>query len=350
MKPFQELVVISGKGGTGKTTLTASFTHLAGRSVQCDADVDAPDLWILLQPKIEAEGSFSGGKVARISPEKCIGCGLCYQHCRYEAISPAKGAELKIPLPPKTPATAVDDPGEAVLPPVAAGDKREPRHSQGQEGQTSSANTQIKTYRIDPNSCEGCGVCQIVCPVEAVQLEERYSGQWFAGETAYGPMVYARLAPGQENSGKLVTLVRQKAQVVARSRQIPLIIIDGPPGTGCPVISALTGVDLAVIVTEPTLSGKHDLERVAALAEHFRVPVAIVINKFDLNPEITRELESWATARNYPLLGHIPFSPAVTQSLLAKDIAVRGENSASSAIKEIWSRVLATLRRSEGAK
>jgi len=333
MKPFQELVVISGKGGTGKTTLTASFTHLAERSVQCDADVDAPDLWILLQPKIEAEGSFSGGKVARISPEKCIGCGLCYQHCRFEAISPAKEADRKTPLPPKTLATT-----------------SKPAYSQDQADRTSSPVAQAKTYRIDPNSCEGCGVCQIVCPVEAVQLEERYSGQWFSGETAYGPMVYARLAPGQENSGKLVTLVRQKAQIVARSRQIPLIIIDGPPGTGCPVISALTGVDLAVIVTEPTLSGKHDLERVATLAEHFRVPVAIVVNKFDLNPELTGELESWAAAHSYPVLGRIPFSPAVTQSLLAKDIAVRRENPASSAIKEIWSKVEATLRRSEGGK
>lgn len=346
MKPFQELVVISGKGGTGKTTLTASFTHLAERSVQCDADVDAPDLWILLQPKIEAEGSFSGGKVARISPEKCIGCGLCYRHCRYEAISPAKEADRKTPLPPKTLATSEpassQDQAERTSPRVA--------RANSPVAQANSPVAQAKTYRIDPNSCEGCGVCQIVCPVEAVQLEERYSGQWFMGETAYGPMVYARLAPGQENSGKLVTLVRQKGQIVARSGQIPLIIIDGPPGTGCPVISALTGVDLAVIVTEPTLSGKHDLERVAALAEHFRVPVAIVVNKFDLNPELTSELESWATARSYPILGRIPFSPAVTQSLLAKDIAVRRESPASSAIKEIWGKVEALLRRSEGGK
>lgn len=336
MKPFRELVIISGKGGTGKTTLTASFSYLAGRSVQCDADVDAPDLWILLQPKIEAEGSFSGGKVARISPEKCIGCGLCYQHCRYTAIGPANETDREGPLPPKIPA--------------AAGEPASAASSQEQAGQASSPPGQAKTFRIDPSSCEGCGVCQIVCPVAAVQLEERYSGQWFSGETAYGPMVYGRLAPGQENSGKLVTLVRQKTQVLARNRQIPLIIIDGPPGTGCPVISALTGVDLALVVTEPTLSGKHDLERVAALAEHFRVPLAIVVNKYDLNPEITSELESWAAAHSYPLLGRIPFSPAVTQSLLAKDIAVRQENPASSAIKEIWSRVRGTLHLGEGGK
>ena len=281
---MNELVIISGKGGTGKTTLTACFAFLARDKVLADCDVDAADLHILAHPKTLHEEDFRGGAKARIDPEKCSQCGTCRESCRFGAISPE--------------------------------------------------------FVVRPLSCEGCGVCFHVCPERAVSLEEGVNGRWFISDTRLGPMVHAALRPGEENSGKLVALVRNQAKVLARRQDIPLILVDGAPGVGCPVISSLTGADRVLIVTEPTLSGLHDMERALQLVRGFRIPVSVVINKYDVNPEVAEKIEHVSEEAQVPVLGKIPYDPEVIRSMVQRRCVVEdGDSPANLAVRDIWEKL-----------
>jgi MinD superfamily P-loop ATPase len=288
---MKELVVISGKGGTGKTSLVASFAASAERKVLADCDVDAADLHLVLAPRIEHREAFRGGKVARIRSGHCTACGKCEEVCRFEAV-------------------LFDGPGNG-------------RYE--------------RTFRIDPVACEGCGVCAWFCQDEAIEFKETVNGEWFVSETRHGPMVHARLGIGAENSGKLVTLVRTQAKRMAEQRGLDLVIIDGAPGIGCPVIASITGADLALIVTEPTVSGLHDLERVARLVEHFQTPRVVCINKFDINEEMTDRIESWCRDHGIPVIGRIPYDRVFTEAMVHEAAVVEYSGGATAqAIKSIW--------------
>lgn len=288
---MKELIVISGKGGTGKTSIVASFAALAAPAVLADCDVDAADLHLVLDPQVQRTEDFSGGKQARVLTDQCIACGKCRDVCRFDAISsdgPANGAVSK-------------------------------------------------TFRIDPVACEGCGVCAWFCPAKAIDLAPVVNGQWFVSETRHGPMVHARLGVAQENSGKLVSTVRQAAREIGHERHLDLIIVDGSPGIGCPVIASITGADLLLIVTEPTLSGLHDLERVADLARHFALPAMVCINKWDLNPEVASEIERLARRRHLHLAGRVRYDRAVTQAQIHRRSAVEHDQCAcASDIRSVW--------------
>jgi len=279
----KEITVISGKGGTGKTTILASLAALVKRAVLVDADVDAADLHLLLKPQVRRREPFVASQVAVIDPEKCDQCGICAEACRFEA---------------------------------------------------------IRDLQVDPISCEGCGVCFHVCPRGAILMKEVQSGEWFISQTRCGPMVHAKLGVAQENSGKLVTLVRREAQKIAREGGYPLILIDGPPGIGCPVIASLGGVDAALVVTEPSLSGIHDLERVLEVCRHFQVPAWVCVNKWDINPENTRRIEEYCQEKGSPVIGEIPFDPAVTRAMIAERTVLEYSKSmVGSEIENIWMRI-----------
>lgn len=260
---MKEIVVLSGKGGTGKTSLTAVFASLMGKPVLVDCDVDAANLHLLLNPLVEERHDFVGGAKARADTATCNGCGLCADGCRFEAIR---------------------------LNGIAA---------------------------VDPLHCEGCGVCARTCPVGAISLEPHVCGQWFLSRTRNGPMLHARLAPGQDNSGKLVSTLRQSARTLASQNGASWILVDGPPGAGCPVISSLTGADYVVMVTEPTLSGFSDLQRTVAVADHFRVPTGIIINKADINADVAGRIEEYAATTGRDVLGRIGYDPAFTRAQLS---------------------------------
>ncbi len=260
---MREIVILSGKGGTGKTSLMGAFSHLASNFVACDLDVDAPDLHMLLHPVNEATQDFFSGHEAIIDPGRCTGCGLCADSCRFQAVD-AAGA----------------------------------------------------VFSVNPLMCEGCKVCVTFCPEGAIAFPERRCGNWHIAATRFGPLVHAQLFPGSENSGKLVALLRQKSREIAGSRDLELILCDGPPGIGCPVISSLSGATLAVLITEPTPSGVHDLKRVAALCRHFKMPAAVIINKSDLNLGVSNEIRSWCLHEGWTLAGEIPYDPAVTQAMV----------------------------------
>jgi len=263
-----ELVVISGKGGTGKTSIVAAFASLADNAVLADCDVDAADLHLVLEPTIRQRSDFSGGKRAVIDSEKCVGCGQCADMCRFDAVH-------------------LDGPANATI---------------------------EKTYAVDPISCEGCKVCVEFCPADAIAFEDAVNGQWFVSDTRFGPMVHARLGIAEENSGKLVTLIRQQAKEIAGEQRRDLVIVDGSPGIGCPVIASITGADVVLIVTEPTLSGKHDLDRVADLTASFGIRTLICINKADVNPEITDQIAADARQRGIKVVGEIPYNEAFTKA------------------------------------
>lgn len=302
---MKELVVISGKGGTGKTSIVASFAALAKNKVLADCDVDAPDLHLILQPRIRHREPFSGGKKARIEPELCTACGICEEVCRFDAV--------------------IHQPGE---------------------GEDDS-----DVFTIDPIACEGCGVCAYFCPEDAIPFEEVVNGEWFVSETRHGPMVHARLGIAEENSGKLVSVVRQQARDVAKEKQLPLVIIDGSPGIGCPVIASVTGADLVLIVTEPTLSGLHDLERVGELTSHFGIPTMVCINKYDLNGEMTGRIEAAARARGMKVLGRLRYDVAVTKAQVVGKAAVEDNASAvADEIRALWKRVSEELDQTGAAE
>jgi len=283
---MKELVVISGKGGTGKTSIMAAFASLAKNKVLCDADVDAADLHLLTDPEIKKLYDFQGGGIAVIDPDKCTQCGLCRELCRWEAIS--------------------------------------------------------EQFEVDSIECEGCGVCVDFCPEQAIEFPLSTCGQWFISDTRFGPMVHARLGIAEENSGKLVTLIRQEAKKLAEKNKLDLIITDGPPGVGCPVIASIGGATALLIVTEPTVSGLHDMERVAQLADHFKVPAMVCVNKFDLNTDQTQAIEKLAKEKNMTVLERIPFDPIFTKSMVqGKTIfEYNTESTVGQAVKQLWRKII----------
>lgn len=287
-----ELVVISGKGGTGKTSLVASFAVLARQLVLADCDVDAADLHLVLEPRVHRREAFTGGKKARIKPGHCTACGKCEELCRFEAIF-------------------FDGPGNGPVP---------------------------RTFRIDPSACEGCGVCVHFCQEKAIEFNPSVDGEWYVSETRCGPMVHAQLHPGAGNSGKLVTLVRSEAQRISKQRGGSLILVDGSPGIGCPVIASITGASRILAVTEPTLSGEHDLDRVLRLARHFSLPTAVCVNKWTLNADIAERIEKRAGSDGALILPRVPYDPAITEAQ-RKGVAVveLGDSPASQAIRQGWS-------------
>jgi len=284
---MREIVVLSGKGGTGKTSLVASFAAIAGGTLLADCDVDAPDLHLLLSPAIEEESEFWSGRVAAIDPGRCTECGLCQDLCRFDA---------------------------------------------------------IKEFKVDPMSCEGCGLCCRACPEEAVAMRDRLSGHWFVSKTRYGPLVHARLGIAEENSGRLVAVVRQHARSLAEEEGLDLIITDGPPGIGCPVISSLSGADLALLVTEPTLSGIYDLERVLGVCQHFGVPAVVCVNKYDVNEQNTRRIESFCTDYGAEVVSRIPMDNVFTEALVRRVPVVEyAGNGVSAEIRRLWDAVVTRL-------
>jgi len=290
----KELVVISGKGGTGKTSIVASFAALADKVVLADCDVDAADLHLVLDPKVVRRESFSGGKRARIKSGHCTGCGKCEELCRFDAIY-------------------FDGPGNGRV---------------------------EKTFRIDPIACEGCGVCAWFCAEDAIEFAPVVNGEWYVSDTRHGPLVHAKLGIAEENSGKLVSTVRQEAGKLAEQRGADLVLIDGSPGIGCPVIASITGADLVLIVTEPTLSGLHDLGRVADVAKHFGIAGLVCINKWDLNPDVATEIERQAKDRGLAMAGRVRYDRAVTDAQVRKQAVVEyQQNGCAEDIRGVWTAV-----------
>ena len=282
-------MVLSGKGGTGKTSIVGSFAAMAQGKVLADCDVDAADLHLLLQPAVQQEHEFWSGQVAVIDEESCTQCGLCQDVCRFEAIN---------------------------------------------------------DFRVDSLSCEGCGFCSHICPVEAITMKENLSGRWFISDTKYGHLVHARLGIAQENSGKLVALVRQQAKQICEKQGLDYIISDGPPGIGCPVISSLSGANLALLVTEPTLSGIHDLERVLGVCHHFGIPALVCINKYDLNEDNTRQIEGYCLSLGVEVTSKIPFDNVVTEALVqGLPVVEYSQGKVTQAVESLWQHVTRVLGR-----
>lgn len=265
---MKEITVISGKGGTGKTSLVASLVCLAHKPVVADCDVDAADLHLVLNPLVKQEHDFTGGKKAKIESDKCTGCGKCFELCRFGAI--LKNEDNK------------------------------------------------PAYIIDQIACEGCGVCSYFCPEKAITFESSVNGQWYISDTRYGPMVHAKLGIAEENSGKMVALVRSQAKMIAENEGLSYIIVDGPPGIGCPVIASVTGADFVLIVTEPTLSGEHDLERVIELIDYFKIPAFLCINKYDINTGMSDQIEKKARTAGIKAAGRIRYDRAVTDAQIKR--------------------------------
>ncbi len=279
----KQLAIISGKGGTGKTTIAAAFAALARNKVMVDCDVDAADLHLLLHPRVLKQEKYYGGRSPRVDLDKCTQCGLCKEVCRFHA---------------------------------------------------------IENGVVDYVSCEGCAFCSHVCPESAIVMEEAFSGDWFVSDTPYGPFVHARLGIGEENSGKLVTVVRKQAMEIAKEKDLRLILIDGPPGIGCPVRASLTGVNLILATTEPTLSGIHDLERILKLAEHFKIPSSVCINKFDINSENTERIVAYCENNGSRIIGKIPYEPKVVEALVKrKTVMEYPSNGVETIIQQMWKQV-----------
>lgn len=293
----RQLVVLSGKGGTGKTSVTAALAHLARESsrmipaVLVDADVDAANLGLVLQPDFAERHEFWGGSLAEIDPGSCQACGACAAVCRYDAVIPGN------------------------------------------------------SYAIDPNACDGCAACVYACPDHAIRMVQQLEGEWFYSQTRFGPLFHAELYPGRDNSGKLVTLVKQHAKLLASDLQIPLVIIDGPPGIGCPVISASAGVDLAVVVTEPSRSGLHDLKRTLGMLQHFRVPALIIINKSDLYHPGFSDIRAYAEQQAIEIIGEVPFDPSIVAAMAHRQpvTTYRMEAPSAHALELIWDKLASRL-------
>jgi len=291
---MKQLTILSGKGGTGKTTITASLAVLAKKGVVADCDVDAPDLHMLLHPKIIKTQEFKGPKLAVIDESECTKCGLCREKCRFDAIT--------------------------------------------------------EDIKIDPISCEGCGVCIIVCPVKAITFAGRISGHAYISKIKYGSMSHAMLSPGEANSGKLVTLVRQNARILAEKQYSDLIIIDGPPGIGCPVIASVTGIDAGLVVTEPTISGIHDLERALQLLKHFGVPPLVCVNMYDINRGNTDNIVSFCKENGIKVVGKIPLNQMVTEAMVNGNPIVEyaPESNVAKEIEKMWEKTLSALKQGGG--
>ena len=284
---IKQLAIVSGKGGTGKTTIAAAFAALAKNKVMVDCDVDAADLYLLLKPNVLIQEKYFGGRSPHVDLDKCTQCGLCTEICRFHA---------------------------------------------------------IENGVVDPVSCEGCGFCSHICPESAIAMEEAFSGDWFISETQYGPFVHARLGIGEENSGKLVTVVRKKAVEITMEKKLDLILIDGPPGIGCPVTASLTGVNFVLAITEPTLSGIHDLERILKLSVHFKIPSMVCINKFDLNLENSANIASYCEKNGSMLIGKILYEPKVVEALVnRKTVMDYPCNEVQEIVYRMWKKVESLL-------
>jgi MinD superfamily P-loop ATPase len=287
---LRQIVILSGKGGTGKTTVAAALAHVASQEatlVLADADVDAANLELVLSPHLEEETAFTGGGMAVIDPELCIACGRCHDVCRFEAII---------------------------------------HNSEG--------------YTVDEIDCEGCGACTIACPVEAIELQDRQDGRWFRSQARYGPLFHAHLFAGRENSGKLVTLVKGHAHALALKEGADYLLVDGPPGIGCPVIAAVSGADLALLVTEPSVAGAHDLHRIVGVTRHFGVPSLACINKWDLSPAQAGEIAAWCEGQGVPVVGRIPFDQVVTRAMVeGQPVTAYGDGPVNRAMRDLWTAV-----------
>jgi len=279
---MKQLTILSGKGGTGKTTLTASLAVLARNATIADCDVDAPDLHMLVHPEVIITKEFKGSKLAVIDKTKCDNCGVCREKCRFDAITEAK--------------------------------------------------------EVDPIACEGCGVCAAICPSDAITMIERVSGYAYISKTKYGFMAHALLNPGESNSGKLVTLVRQNARILSEKENSDLIIIDGPPGIGCPVIASVSGVNVGLVVTEPTMSGIHDLQRALQLIKHFNVKPLVCVNMYDINKDNTNKILGFCEENSIKVVGRISFNPKVTEAMVNGKpiIEYAPESDVSKEIEKIW--------------
>jgi MinD superfamily P-loop ATPase len=307
---MKQLIILSGKGGTGKTSVAAAFAHLAAtgkpglRVVLADADVDAANLELVLSPEPSETHEFIGGAAAAIDPERCRGCAACYDVCRFDAVHPPSS-----------------------------------RPEASAQGGTRQA------YTVDPIACEGCAACVYQCPEQAIRMEPQLAGHWFRSASRYGALFHAALRPAQENSGKLVTLVKQQARLLALDEGYEVVLVDGPPGIGCPVISAASGADVALIVAEPTAAGIHDMERVLATAAHFRVTALVCINKADIYLEGTAQIEAYCRERDIEVVGHVPFDVRVTEAMLQGRPVTAFDPAApaSQALVGLWQRVAARI-------
>lgn len=281
---MKQLTVISGKGGTGKTSITAALASLTKNAVFADCDVDAADLHLIFKPEIKKTQAFHGLKIADIDKDKCIDCKKCFESCKFDAIT--------------------------------------------------------KDIKLIKESCEGCGVCEYVCPADAIKMIDRDSGFSYISTTRFGPMAHAMLKTAEEASGKLVTVVRENAKKLAKEKNKDLIIIDGPPGIGCPVIASLTGVDLVLVVTEPTLSGIHDLERILDVAQHFEIPAFVCINKYDINVDNSQKIEQFCNEKNISIVGKLPYDIVMTKAMInQKNIIEFSDGKLSQSICEMWNKI-----------
>ena len=259
-----EIAVISGKGGTGKSSISSAFVSVAKSAVVVDCDVDASNLYLLFSPLCKEEEAFVSGSHAVVNNDKCTNCNTCIDLCRFDAISKVDGK-----------------------------------------------------IRISESACDGCYLCSRVCPVQAITMIPADKSRMYAGTFRYGDMVYGRLAPGEENSGKMVNLLREKAKRYVEDYGYDTIILDGPPGIGCPVISTITGVDKVVVVTEPTLSGFLDMKRVIEVVCRFSVRISVIVNKYDLNPDICEQIDKWCEEMEIPVVAHLPFDAQIVEAMIA---------------------------------
>jgi MinD superfamily P-loop ATPase len=309
---MREIVVTSGKGGTGKTSLVASLATLTPDLVLADCDVDAADLHLIMNPHIERTVPFQSGHQAVIRPADCTGCGLCETYCRFDAVRAPAALTVSAASPAASPAT-------------------------------SPAASPAQAFRVDPIACEGCGVCVHFCPQNAIDFPLQTCGEWYVSETRFGPMVHARLNIAAENSGKLVTLVRKEAQRIAKNNHKQTVLVDGSPGIGCPVIASITGASLVLVVTEPSLSGKHDLKRLVELIDHFEIPGALCINKWDIDETLTQSIERMATEHKVPVVGRIRYDRTVTTAQVAgKAVVDYPQSPAAKDIRQVWKTLQAT--------
>lgn len=286
---MKDITILSGKGGTGKTSITAALASVIENTVFVDADVDAADLHIIFQPKNKETHVFEGAWLASIDTDLCTNCGLCKQHCKFEAIHFKSGGGLQ----------------------------------------------------IDPFACEGCRLCERICPVNAISSERSSNNHWFVSDTRFGPMVHAKMGPGEENSGMLVTQIRKRANEIARKIKADFILNDGPPGIGCAAIASITGADAVILVTEPSKSGFHDVVRLVELVQSFSIPMYALINKFDINLDITKQMESFFASEGIHLMGKLPFSEEMVYSMVEKKTIVEYNNDSEigNTLSKLWLKI-----------